>query len=268
MQSIESRLHQSANRIEFALLGGSLMKQVPRIFLGVGVGVVLLLIIFLIYIYAEPNADTQQILQSVGGNVSIEATAQAERGILLQLTTQPDAALSITPYYAEILFNEAERYITTATPTIDPSQPTPTCWLVADYWQLHDVAQNIDRVLEQRDFQSSTEVFVSVVWNANECDTYIPVSNRVRIWVEDDDLVSIDDDNLLIILNEVASSIRSANSEDISSAESNVEITVNLVSGERSSYLSTNLAEYNEILQNDLQPHEIISLLGGIVERE
>jgi len=265
MQSIESRLHQSANRIGFALLGGSLMKQVPQIFLGVGVVVVLLLIVFLIYIYREPNTSTEQNLVS---GAPIDATVQAEREILLQLTDQPDAALSITPYYAEILFNEAERYVTSATPTIDPSQPTPDCWLVADFWQLPDIAQNINRVLEQRDFQSSTEVFVSVVWNADKCDTYIPVSNRVRLWVEDDDLVSIDDDNLLTILNEVASSIRSANSEDISSAESNVEITVNFVSGERSSYLSTNLAEYNEILQNDLQPHEIISLLGGMVERK
>ncbi len=132
-------------------------------------------------------------MQNVDGRVPIDATVQAEREIILQLTTQPDVALSITPYYAEILFNEAERYVTTATPTLDPSQPTPSCWLVADFWQLPDVAQNIDRVLEQRNFQSSTEVFVSVVWNVNECDTYIPVSNRVRIWIEDDGFVSTDD---------------------------------------------------------------------------
>ncbi len=245
------------------------MKQHLRIFLGIGVVViVLLLVVFLIYLYGGSNGDTEQSVQNIGGVVPTDATIQAEREILLQLTTQPDAALSATPYYAEILFNEAVRYVTTATPTIDPFQPTPACWLVADFWQLPDVAQNIDRVLEQRNFQSSTEVFVSVVWNANECDTYIPVSNRVKIWVEDDGLVSADNDNFLTILDEVASSIRSANSEDIAAVGSNVEITVNFVSGDRSAYLSTNLAEYNEIPQNDFQPSEIISLLGGIQERK
>lgn len=242
------------------------MKQSTRIFLGVGAVVILLLVVVLIYI-SRPNADTGQSMQNVDGRVPIDATVQVEREIILQLTTQPDVALSITPYYAEILFNEAERYVTTATPTLDPSQPTPACWLVADFWQLPDVAQNIDRALEQRNFQSSTEVFVSVVWNVNECDTYIPVSNRVRIWVEDDGLVSTDD-GFLTILDEVASSIRSANSDDISAVESNVEITVNVVSDDRTTYLSTNLAEYNEIPQNDLPPSEIISLLGGIHERE
>ena len=244
------------------------MKQGARISLGVGVVACLLLIPVLIYIYAGTNTDTEQSLQTVDSDVSIEATVQAEREIILQLTNQPDAALSVTPYYAEILFNEAERYITTATPTIDPSQPTPTCWLVADFWQLRDVAQNIDTVLEQRNFQSSTEVFVSVVWNADECGTYIPVSNRVRIWVEDDGVMGTDDNNFLTILDEVISSIRSADSEDISAVESNIEITVNFYTENSSTHLLTNLAEYTEILQRDLQPGEIINLLGGIQERE
>lgn len=221
--------------------------------------VAILLSVVGIFLFNESNPVAELPYTRVNIISTVDLTVQAEEEIILQLTEQPDSVQSITPYYIEILYNEALRHIT-ATPTIDPFQPTPACWLVADFWQLYDVANDIDQTLEQSGFHASAEVFVSVVWNVNDCDSYVPVSNRVRIWIEEDTMLT--PEAFHTVLTEVAKVIGyTSNAKNITLARSNVEIMVNFVSGDGNVYLNTNLAELDILFQEKVSFNELIDVL-------
>lgn len=210
----------------------------------------------------EPDLDLDFMvtaIEATRNRLSIETTAIA------QLTANPENASLMTPFYAEVLFNEAIRYITT-TPTLDPLLPTPQCWLVADYWQLHDLSQSIEDTLSPTFDTVQVDSFVSVVWNVENCGEYIPVSNRIRIFVETDEI--FDETRVAAALPSIMDGIISNLSaeSDLTSVKSNVEVMIAFANFDSSVYVQTNLSLLESAIERNLSGQKLIDFLGGIQE--
>jgi hypothetical protein len=153
-------------------------------FLKIVIGILLLVISACtsteIVVTSIPTEATEEI--NLAATEAYQATVDTERTAIARFTENPTLALSSTPFYGIILYNEVVRQHT-QTPTLDPIQPTPECWLVADYWQLRDFETNINETLSQNGIEAHIESFVSVVWGTETCGEYLPVSNRISIWL-------------------------------------------------------------------------------------
>jgi hypothetical protein len=153
-------------------------------FLKIVIGILLLVISACtsteIVVTPLPTEATEEI--NLAATEAYQATVDTERTAIARFTENPTLALSSTPFYGIILYNEVVRQHT-QTPTLDPIQPTPECWLVADYWQLRDFETNINETLSQNGIEAHIESFVSVVWGTETCGEYLPVSNRISIWL-------------------------------------------------------------------------------------
>ncbi|MCB9450165.1 MAG: hypothetical protein H6672_01930 [Anaerolineaceae bacterium] len=237
------------------------MKRKQRYFVALGaIPIIILLFVMSVLLYdGTSHSETDQLNAELIFVSTVDQTVEAEKKIILELTIQPDIAQSVTPYYIEILYDEALQYNKVA-PTINPLQPTPECWLVADYWQLKNVADDINQTLEQDGFQTTAEVFVSVVWNVHECDSYVPVSNRVRVWIEGDTMLA--PEAFRTILTQIADVMKDeSNSENMTLARSNIEIAVYFVSSDGNIDLYTNLAELDALLRENIPSSELLDML-------
>lgn len=229
--------------------------------------IAVILIIFLSNTLNQSGQVKNQSLLATDAHFTVNQTLQAERRLILQLTTEPNSAEFMTPFYAEILFNEAVRFAT-VTPTLDPIESTPECWLYADFWQQRNLANTIVDTLASLDIEVVSEAFVSVIWNTNTCSEYIPVSNRIRVWVTNDSPPNSEE--VQMILKTILEIIRlnELDLSDISSVWANVEISVIYDMETPLVYLVTNLQTISQLSQEGLESSDFVDALGGFQTRE
>lgn len=185
------------------------------------------------------------------------ATLQFESTAIARFTEQPDYRASLTPFYGHILFNEAFRQIT-ETPVFDAERE---CYLVADFWKMRDLEDDIQFQLLEIYESISVTAFVRAVWNSETCNEYLPTANSINIWIGDDDedtQLSIEASTVKITLDIIIDSLSSRS--DISSDLSSILI---FISSETSQRINTNLLKVNQALSNERTGDELIEALGG-----
>ncbi|MEO1667034.1 MAG: hypothetical protein AAFU54_20520 [Chloroflexota bacterium] len=199
----------------------------------------------------------------------LTGTTIIERTAIARMTAQPEYASSMTPYYGDILFNEVLRQIT-VTPTRDPDAD---CWLVADFWQQQEFAETIVNDLVERDSvvftdTVSMDVFVTVIWNTEQCDEYLPISNRLRFTIETEILPVVEMINTIIIpiFEVVVENVD--DTEDVSDAESNVDIYISFEYTQGGSDgIYANLATVREVVEGGLTGDDVAEVIGDIYLR-
>jgi|GEM_PF-3210930 len=239
------------------------MRKNRQIILFIGfIAIVSLSVLVVLFqnIINQTTLDSEQAITEIAMSTLI-----FEQTSIARFTAEPDNTNLTTPFYGQILYNEAVRQIT-ATPTIDPSLPEPNCWLVADFWQLSNIEQDIHEDLLQSEIETTVEAFVSVVWNYDQCEEYLPVSNRIRVWINPDfdfetaDIAPITETILETIV------IRIQNSSDISPDISRIEFTIYFPISNQQLSVQTTLAEVEQAIQNGFVGEELLTAVGGIRE--
>ena len=107
---------------------------------------------------------------------------------------------------------------------------------------------------------------MSVVWNVENCGEYIPVSNRIRIFVETDEI--FDETRVAAALPSIMDGIISNLSaeSDLTSVKSNVEVMIAFANFDSSVYVQTNLSLLESAIERNLSGQKLIDFLGGIQE--
>jgi hypothetical protein len=233
----------------------------------------LLLTVILVGVLWLQGADSSEI-ENVGPDLvstfqseqaAMTMTESFQRTAIVQLTDVPRIAQTMTPFYGDVLFNEAVSYIT-VTPTLNPVGPTPECWLVPDFWELPELEQVLADALAADGFESNVEAFVSVVWNTEQCETYLPVSNRIRIWIESNAVMSTE--TMVMTIHAVSDVLTDGFNpfEDISPLKSNVSVTLYYTVRDETRYIATDLQQLET--NAELTGDTLIGALGGLPELE
>lgn len=128
---------------------------------GIGTGIIIRMIML-----TPPIEDVTSKINPADA----QSTAEFERNLIVQMTQQPDSITQMTPYYAEVLYNEARRL-----------SLRQNCLLAAETWQLNVFDEVLQRTIAQDFSNVSVQSVVSVVWNSGECNTYLPVRSMTEI---------------------------------------------------------------------------------------
>lgn len=187
------------------------------------------------------------------------ATVEFEQTAIAHFTEYPELVSSITPFYGQILWNEAIRQIT-ETPIFDPERE---CYLVADFWKLSVLESNINNDLQENNITASTTAFAHAVWDNANCGEYILVSNSIGVWIESADGGESSTDvssQLETIINSIFTATR--DEIDISQDLSSVEVTI--TGGSPSELLLyTHLQAIFEALTENLTGTVLIEMLNN-----
>lgn len=175
------------------------------------------------------------------------ATVSFEQTAIARFTENPELASSMTPFYGAILWIEAIRQIT-ETPVFDSERE---CYLVADYWKMSDLEDNVESNLLENDILVFVTAFVSVLWNSENCDQYLPVSNRINIQFEADDAPDLE--SIINIVSTEALLVA-----DLSPDLLGVEISIY---ADSSLVLFTNMQKISDALANSLTGDVLIDEL-------
>ena len=188
-------------------------------------------------------------------------TIEFERIALTKIKEDPTLALTYTPFYAEMAFNEAMRQ-----QTATPNKRADNCYLIPDFIQLQESANNIKSYLLKSDsdafvkeeFYSFVKVSTAGVWGATEfCDQFQPVYTAITVWVEGHiDQDSLDDDTRLIF-EAIASNFDGF--EYLTPIQANIEVTIVYTDDE--SHLKANWQQIQDALS---QSDDLIATLGGL----
>jgi len=192
-------------------------------------------------------------------------TIEFERIALTKIKENPTLALTYTPFYAEMAFNEAMRQHTAT-----PNKRSDNCYLIADYFQLQESANDIESYLLKSDsdafvkkeFYSFVRVSTAGVWGATEfCDKFQPVYTAITVWAEGHINQDSLDDATRLIFEAITSHLDGF--EYLTPIEANITVTIYFTDDE--SYLQAN---WQQIKIDLSQSDDLITSLGGLRQAE
>ncbi len=216
--------------------------------------IVAFLLVFAYIVSTFQDGTPTQSLSSAIPN--LESTLQYEKTALAVFTENPTLALSSTPFYAEIIYNEAIRRIT-ATPSI-PSDCVP----VADFFVQRDLAEKISNSILLPDKDIFVEITTSGVWGVEEtCSIFQPVFTDIEVWTDiESDNGQIEND-VTIIIDAIEENIN--DSDEISPINSNIYVNIYFDSEARTK-ISANWATINDFRLDAGNNGNIVQSLGGL----
>lgn len=224
------------------------------------------ILLVLSYQLFTAETDTAEMYDRID-SLLLDPTVLIEKTFIARFTESPESATFSTPFYGEILYNEAVRQMRMS-PTPDALNPTPDCWLVPDYWPLERVSSKIEQAIERINIQAHVEVFSSILWNSEICGEYILVSNQITIWIDlpIDTTLEIPS-GIEAITRRVVDDIGNAiqNEENITQIPENIAIWINFETGSGSEgKISTNWLTASEAVSEPLEESSLLDTLGGL----
>lgn len=211
------------------------------------------------------NSDSESSNSIITISPQTNATVDFESTAVALFTANPRYSLSSTPYYAEILYNQAI-YQLTQTPTIDRSGLTPNCSLVADFREIRDLSDIVMQSFDNQSISIFMRTFTSGVWGVDaNCSEFFPVFTRIRIWVEMDgngsaSLVSETVANIIRLINENISQ-----ADMISPVLSNINLSIYFGYEEQQLGIFTTWLIAQQSYLNGLRGEDLIDALGGVI---
>ncbi len=200
--------------------------------------------------FVAESTGTQQTIQT---NATEQApTIEFEQIALTKIKEDPSLALTYTPFYAEIAFNEAIRQHTAT-----PNKPSDTCELVAHYFVLQELATDIEAQLLETEFNASIFISTTGVYGA-VCGQFHSVHTLIRVWIEIDKDPIITENNMKLMIDAIDSNFDQF--EYLTPIQSNIKVIFHSLEGEF--YLETNWQQIQEALLSE--DGDLIASMGGL----
>ncbi len=226
---------------------------------------------------------------------SYQSTVNAERTAIAVFTQNPTLALSSTPYYAEIIYNEVVRNLTevpypvrgsylgpvtathmarllTTTPTSTPvavisamTTPMQRCTTTISTHVLSDLSREIILLLEQQEIEARVSVTSLGVEGIDTACTipFQPVRSRFQIYIK---VESIDDTSQLTELTVGVLAVTQEKWDNMEYVSNNSVISIYFDDGDGGKLFTTTHDAMVEAYEDGLQGDNLIETLGGFAE--
>lgn len=203
---------------------------------------VVLIVVFIFVVGLGIGIALQIFMGTDSTPVQIELSAQAiagtvtaEEALIAQMTANPAAVVQMTPYYGDILYNQALRNNSTGN--------TGNCVLAPDVWRLNFTDDFIIAGLRANFGEVTSESYISVVWHSAVCDEYLPVSSTTIITATEPTAL---DCPLRAIIDVYESQLEGI--AELPAQKTNIEVQITL----DSTTINTNLALVEAAILNNL----------------
>ncbi len=108
-----------------------------------------------------------------------DITLAFEQTAIAQFTAAPEFAPSMTPFYAEIIYNNTLRtqmHQPVPGPTHDPAVPTPACEVIDDFFVLSEFSDQVESTIAEHGLVTFVDIVTYRVWHVDgSCETAQPV---------------------------------------------------------------------------------------------
>jgi hypothetical protein len=250
-----------------------------------GLSLVIIVIVGLVVILGIKQPEFRDVVErtpiptllATKPSLAALSTIEAERTAIAIFTQNPTLALSSTPFYAQIIYDDVMRNLTEIplpkrpcylSPTNVPqnlAMPITECGPFIATMMLGDEPRKIMAIMEKVGIKGTVGVESYGLEGINQSDNelFVAVQSRVGVLIH---LNTISDQQLINDTLKRVTDILIENWEPVRHISTNAKISIAMSDGSRNKSILTTYMILNEAYKNHLENDALVQSLGGLTD--